>query len=177
MNGRSGTLVQAQVYGYASADGGQRQGNTATNFPAGSTVYAGVLLAGSGFSAQLFAGVQGTAENMLQPVTGSLTTFRTGSFAGFWANAGSVAIPGVPEGGIATLQVRAWDNSGGINSFDLATIRGVSAVFLSTGLGGGAPPPVLENVRGFNLTIVPEPSTFVLAGLGAAALLIFRRRK
>ncbi|SRR6266446_6067231 len=35
-------------------------------------------------------------------------------------------------------------------------------------------------VPGFNLgafTTVPEPSTFALAGLGAAALLIFRRRK
>ena len=29
----------------------------------------------------------------------------------------------------------------------------------------------------FNLYFVPEPSTFALAGLGAAALMIFRRRK
>jgi hypothetical protein len=34
-------------------------------------------------------------------------------------------------------------------------------------------------VQGFmlNTVPVPEPSTFALAGLGAAALLIFRRRK
>lgn len=32
-------------------------------------------------------------------------------------------------------------------------------------------------VLGFTLTPVPEPSTFALCGLGAAALLLFRRRK
>jgi hypothetical protein len=32
----------------------------------------------------------------------------------------------------------------------------------------------VDNVK---LEIVPEPATFALAGLGAAALLIFRRRK
>jgi hypothetical protein len=32
------------------------------------------------------------------------------------------------------------------------------------------------NVPGFAMVVVPEPSTFALAGLGAAALLIFRRR-
>jgi hypothetical protein len=29
----------------------------------------------------------------------------------------------------------------------------------------------------FNIYVVPEPSTFVLAGLGAAALMIIRRRR
>jgi hypothetical protein len=29
----------------------------------------------------------------------------------------------------------------------------------------------------FGIGFLPEPSTFALAGLGAAALLIFRRRK
>ncbi len=38
-------------------------------------------------------------------------------------------------------------------------------------------PANMENFRSFNIYTVPEPSTFVLAGLGAASLLIFRRRK
>jgi hypothetical protein len=53
-----------------------------------------------------------------------------------------------------------------------------------TGAPFGTPPtaavPMTLGPSGFNglvLTPVPEPSTFVLAGLGAAALMIFRRRK
>lgn len=60
---------------------------------------------------------------------------------------------------------------------------------IAHGVAGGAPPsggfiPALNLfggapslTTGFNLTPVPEPTTMALAGLGAAALLIFRRRK
>ncbi len=52
-------------------------------------------------------------------------------------------------------------------------------------MGGGAIPVAGlmgvtgSSVGGFNMTIipVPEPSSMVLAGLGAASLLLFRRRK
>jgi hypothetical protein len=63
---------------------------------------------------------------------------------------------------------------------------GASAIATSVQLGGGLTPAGNifganpGQVLGFNLnmvTPVPEPSTFALAGLGAAALLIFRRRK
>jgi hypothetical protein len=36
-----------------------------------------------------------------------------------------------------------------------------------------APPSV--NLVSFNIYTIPEPGTFVLAGLGAASLLLFRR--
>jgi hypothetical protein len=60
---------------------------------------------------------------------------------------------------------------------------------IAHGVAGGAPPsggfiPALNLfggapslTTGFNLVPVPEPTTMALAGLGAAALLIFRRRK
>jgi hypothetical protein len=62
---------------------------------------------------------------------------------------------------------------------------GTSAI--ASGVAGGGPQslpsqPIFGSagVAGFNMTAVggvPEPSTMALAGLGAAALLIFRRRK
>ena len=45
-------------------------------------------------------------------------------------------------------------------------------------LNGGGSTPYTETLDVANLTVtVPEPSTFALAGLGAATLLLFRRRK
>ena len=45
-------------------------------------------------------------------------------------------------------------------------------------IGGSVNTPAEHCSPGsFNLYMVPEPSTFALAGLGAAALMIFRRRK
>jgi hypothetical protein len=181
-NGRSTGNVVARVYG--ASEPNQVRGNTASDFPAGTQTYGGALLTGSGYSAQLWAGVLGTAEGELAAVTGSLTSFRTGGFAGFWAPpTGAVAIPGVAEGGMATLQVRAWDNKGGtLTSWadalaDQTVAVGSSALFTSPALGGLSPAPVLLGATSFNLYAVPEPSTFVLAGLGAAALLVLRRRK
>lgn len=62
---------------------------------------------------------------------------------------------------------------------------GASAIAPAGTAGGG--PQSLPNLNtfggtqgiqaGFNLVPVPEPTTLALAGLGAAALLIFRRRK
>jgi len=180
----TGTVV-AHVYGPEPGNATNRlTGNTTAETPAGTQTYTGALLAGSGFSAELWAGSNGTVEGSLAAVAGSLSTFRTGGFAGFWfPPAGGIPIPGVLEGGIATLQVRVWDNAGGtITSWAGASsgnlAKGVSALFQSTPLGGLSAPPVLDNMRSFNLqSTVPEPSTFVLAGLGAAGLLIFRRRK
>jgi len=57
-----------------------------------------------------------------------------------------------------------------------ATVR----VILGGDDGLGDPPfnvPQANGFLNFNVTPVPEPSTIVLGGLGAAALLAFRRRK
>jgi len=73
--------------------------------------------------------------------------------------------------------LQAWI---GNTSFATATYTAQSPVF-SNPLGGtGQPPSSPQEVSGMPaliVTSVPEPSTFALAGLGAAALLIFRRRK
>jgi hypothetical protein len=80
--------------------------------------------------------------------------------------------------------VMGWTGTAG---FDAALAAAGGMVNVSTkfhtavGDGSVTPPgaPVLMSgtFTGMTLQPVPEPSTFALAGLGAAALLIFRRRK
>jgi hypothetical protein len=95
-------------------------------------------------------------------------------------------------GGPLTLGLAAWNNSAnswagslaagaqtshyGVIAFDQTTTYAASAPFptpasLNWGVGGGS---ISQDLV---MTSVPEPSTIALAGLGAAAMLIFRRRK
>lgn len=187
-NNRVVGSVVAPVYAKDPANPSVQQiGNTANGFPAGTTVYGGAALAGTGYTAQLWgAAGAGAAEGSLAAATGYSTAgFRTGAAAGLWTTSTDAAIiPGAGEGSVATLQVRAWDNQGGtITTWAAAQAAGVdsgkSALFNSQPLGGVSAPPNLVGLTSFSLTgtPVPEPSTFALAGLGAVALLIFRRRK
>lgn len=52
----------------------------------------------------------------------------------------------------------------------------VGSVFDIALATGGSPVPTIPS-EALEVTIVPEPTSFALAGLGAAALMIFRRRK
>jgi len=74
---------------------------------------------------------------------------------------------------------RAWSQGSAIQGW-----AGHSSVAEAVQLGGGLIPQGTifgggaGQASGFGLVLpVPEPSTFALAGLGAAALVIFRRRK
>jgi len=114
------------------------------------------------------------------------TTMRTGLAAGFitGTTATLANVAGDSTAG-ATMVVRAWDNMGGtVTSWAMATadgsiLQGESQLFNITAPIGGVlnTPPNLAGLTSFNIHQIPEPSTFALAGLGAAALLIFRRRK
>lgn len=156
-------------------------GNTASETPAGTQTYAGAFLTGSGFSAELWAANgAGNLEAALSAVPGSIVSFRTGGTLGGTPAPLALSVPGIPAAGTGTFQVRAWNNAGGtITTWNDALVRGKSELFTVAGLGDGilTLPANMENFRSFNIYTVPEPSTFVLAGLGAASLLIFRRRK
>jgi len=95
-------------------------------------------------------------------------------------------------GGNLQLCVVAW--TGGQTDFMSAIANNPTGLFAWTGdaLSGGAlswasgsgsatsPYVITKGANAYNglvLAPIPEPSTFALAGLGAAALLIFRRRK
>lgn len=94
-------------------------------------------------------------------------------------NGNAVQLPGVTTS--AEYVILGW--TGTYGTFDEAFAAGamvnVSAK-ATTALEPNSlvPPPSLSaTFTGLTLQPIPEPSVFALAGLGAAALLIFRRRK
>ena len=136
---------------------------------------AGFLAANTGWAAA--SGTAGTA-----PVAIAL---GAGLFSG-----GTFTIGNIGAGANAEYLAIGW--TGAFASIDQAiaaagtgVMGGASAIYTTaTADPGASPPPTPISMRltfgGQTLApivLVPEPSTFALAGLGAAALLIFRRRK
>jgi hypothetical protein len=87
---------------------------------------------------------------------------------------------GLPAGSTATFTIRAWDGA----SFKAGTQFG-EWTFTSKPLGGAGSPPSTppgptgwgsETGSGFQLELVPEPSTIALGALGIGALLLRRRK-
>jgi len=87
-----------------------------------------------------------------------------------------------PASGIyVTVQIRAWYRGNGLyTSYAQALAAGQNvgesnpvAVQLAVGL---ANPPPLVGLLPFTVGVVPEPSTFLLVGLGGLGLLLFRPR-
>jgi len=112
-------------------------------------------------------------------------TIPTGS-EGLLSGLGTVQFPTAPKGGNVVIALAMWTGSGnsygvvgtkaGVLSFVNPTTDYTIAAPLTPQapfLTGWATDLVMTPV----VAVVPEPSTFALAGLGAAALMIFRRRK
>jgi len=140
-------------------------------------------LLGTNWVAQLYYNVgAGQAETSLHIISGDTATpFRAGpAGGGIWNGGGSKVFPDVGNGVTATLQVRVWDGALFPTGYAAAVagggVTGKSAPFSYA-------PPVppanntgMDNLQSFTLQ-VPEPSTIALGILGAASLLIVRRRK
>ena len=75
----------------------------------------------------------------------------------------------LPNVGDYTVEIRASGDIG------FGPLTGVSSSFNATAASTSLP-AVLQGGPGLDVSVIPEPTTFALAGLGAAALLIFRRR-
>ncbi len=168
--------IVAHVYGADML--GFKSGNTATETPAGSTVYLGEPLAGTGWSAELFgAAGTGQSESALAAVPGSVTAFRTGASSGTFVPS-TLVVPAVMAGGTGTFQLRVWDNLGGtLTSWSTAQSAwqkgqisaGKSLLFLVENSGTDANnPAAMVNFRSFN--IIPEPTTVALLLLGGLGL-------
>jgi len=117
-------------------------------------------------------------------VAGDLTTITAG--AGYFTDPNGDAIINGWSSGLVTAEIVAYDGS----SYNSAAYRGHSIAFTFTPIASTAGQPAgfivgsvgntsEGNMPNFSVFAVatPEPSTFALAGLGAAAMLIFRRRK
>jgi len=192
-NNLAASGVKALVYGPEGPAGTpasyiSKTGNTAEGTPPGTQTYAGALLTGTGYLAQILAANGANqAESSLQAASSAPSWFRAG------VNAGGIlqvvtTLSNVPkDAAAATLQVVAWDNSSGKYptwasvqaDWQIGLVAaGKSLPFNVNGIGGDLnPQPYLAGMTSFNIYYIPEPSTMALLGLGAAALLIFRRRK
>ena len=119
----------------------------------------------SGYSVILWTG---TEMDALSPNESSTSPYFDGPGAGFfrYGSDGKYTVEGTNPGDTIYYQVQAV----GQGAEGLGTAGEIT-------LGGGQLP--VPGIAGevIELAIVPEPTSFALAGLGAAALMIFRRRK
>jgi hypothetical protein len=174
----------------------QGQGNgdsnpTGTDF--GGRAFIGASGTGGQYGAastlgQLLGGPAGSAESSLVPALGAPTSFRTGTASGGIANSTASFANIAADAASATFEMVAWDDSSGLYpTWAQASVgwanglvaAGRSPMFNLSNIGGAVntPPPLFPGLQSFNLYFVPEPATAALLGMGAAAMLIFRRRK
>jgi len=164
----------------------------------------GVSAATSGAVGSYYYGLL-TASSATGPFTFANVYATNRSVAGYFGSPAAVTVAGWAPGATMSYEVAVWSSSLGptrkntwVNANGTAPAApgtfGVNGNFGLSGIGTGAsgglgtpatPPFSLFGgasgiQNGFNagpVGNVPEPSSMALAGLGAAALLIFRRRK
>lgn len=152
-NNRVGSEIVAPVYDVDPY-------NPAFSQYGSGVIYNGGPLAGTNFTAQLFGGPTNARLDKLVALDPA-TVFRTGDAAGFVvAPSRAVAVPGVPEGERAKVQLRAWNNRrGSITNWaqvlgDPTTARGASLPIITPPLGSVfIAPPNLIDLESFNLVL------------------------
>lgn len=151
--------------------------------------YAGASAALAGSLSSLRAALYYAAStqndiNQFTLAAGGSASFKgsTSLTAGSWFG-GNRTLDTIGSGVTANLVVLVWDNSITTNPLSAAArggLFGQSAIFQYTPPTNPQAQPsdfLMTGLTAFNVDLIPEPATFALAGLGAAALLIFRRRK
>jgi len=133
------------------------------------------------FNAAFYGGTDANSLQLIHSFSGTEAQFSGFSGPGKWGdpNGAAWAIPGSTGAGTAFMRIEAW--TGNFSTYAAAVAGnafvGQSTVFQNPMKALPDAPPTLTAMPAIVLSSVPEPSTFALAGLGAAALLIFRRRK
>jgi hypothetical protein len=119
----------------------------------------------AGYTAQLYAGPQGSPASALQPVLPT-STFATGAAAGY-IRPTQLEIFGLFPGEFATLQVRVYGGA----DWDNSLCRGESNLLLIQLSGGTSLPADLVGLQPFQVICAPEPSTELLF-IAALALIL-----
>jgi len=143
---------------------------------------------GTGYTASLYYGAASSTQfSQLTLFPGADAIF----FGGAASEADQLNGAGFFDGGNTTLPfpagievaVAVWWNGNGATSYASALASGyntgVSALVPIT-LTTSADPSTIQDLaalQSFTVGVVPEPTTLALCGLGAASLLLFRRKK
>jgi hypothetical protein len=136
----------------------------------------GALVVGTGWNVQM-AYILGSASDaagtgdLVGPWLLNAAVIAPSFNANGQIQAGIYTLPNYSAGSI-TMEMLVFNGS----SYAASTFRGHSAAFTMASIATGPTPPGTPDGLASFVVLVPEPSTFALAGLGAAALLIFRRR-
>jgi hypothetical protein len=199
-----GAFVQPIFAPNPANPGVQQVGNPSPSvypgaLPTGTTVYGGAALQ-TGYDMVFFYSLNTAVTSVSQMSVGTIVPFRTAASAsanpaGTMNTIFSMNIPGSTGGTPFVYAFGAFSTEGGtvtdwatalqhFGSGDLNAQIG-SGQIVSAALNGsdtsGAPHVGATTFGGFTsfslISPVPEPSTIALAGLGAAGLLLFRRRK
>lgn len=150
----------------------------------------GKPLTGTSFVAQVWYGASASALTSSfapSPFRASTTTYPGSWNPAATGGPGAIAtLTGFAPGSTVTLQVAVWDSSiAGVGAAQ--ALAGKSGTGLSQTFTYAIPadplaiPGGMEGLKSFNLAaggtpVVPEPTTIALGALGAAALLLRRRK-
>jgi hypothetical protein len=136
-------------------------------------------------SIEMLAGTIGQPANSLTPIVTILGAANGGDgdgggqFTDFSANGVyNLASAGVGAGATAEIELEIWEGSATTFAAAQNSLANTGSALFDNATGGGTTPPTsLTGMPAIILSSTPEPSTIILGGLGAAALLAFRRRK
>jgi len=150
-------------------------GNGTSNAPVGTYVQ---ILGGANAASLAAVTKGGVAVAPYQLVAGDVGGLGPNLGSAF--DFGQGKVPGTTASASAVLELRAWFGNA---DYTKATYAG--KLQWTQLLGTDPPSPALPTPASLNMpdvlrlqaVVVPEPSTFALAGLGLASLAIFRRRK
>lgn len=174
------TVAAAGVYAQGTiAVDNLANGNTSSTATSGGLVFLGSSLYSGALSIEVLGGASAASLTPIVTLT-SANVISGGPGLFFDASGGTYSVPGVALNGTATLEVEAW--TGNFATYAAAVsgggAYGSTAPFANATGGGGIPPATPVDLVGMPAVILntPEPSTIALGGLGAAALMFFRRR-